>query len=48
MKEFKIEYKRENGTTDTETVFCKSVKLTKSIRDYYFHINAEILNVSLI
>ena len=45
MKELKIEYKRENGSVDFETVFCKSIKLTKSIRNYFFHINADILNI---
>jgi len=43
MKNFTITYKRDNGTVDTETVSCKTAKLTKTIHNYYFHINAEIL-----
>lgn len=45
MKTFKITYKRENGSFDTETVLARSNKLTKGIRDYYFHIGAEIISV---
>lgn len=46
MKNFKITYKRENGTIDTEIVMCKSDKLNKKIHNYYFHINAEILSIN--
>jgi len=46
MKNFKIEYKRENGSVDFENVFCKSEKLTKSIMNYFFNINAEILTIT--
>lgn len=45
MKSFKITYQRYNGTIDTEIVNCKTIKLNKSINDYYFNINAEILKV---
>lgn len=45
MKTFIITYKRDNGTIDTSEVCCRSKKLTKSIRDYYYHINADILSI---
>ena len=45
MKNFKITYERENGTIDFEIVSAKSNKLTKSIHNYYFNINAEILSI---
>lgn len=45
MKNFKITYKRENGSIDTEIVMCKSEKLNKNIQNYYFYINAEIISI---
>lgn len=45
MRTFKITYKRLNGTVDVEIVDCKTIKLNKSINNYYFNINAEILKV---
>jgi hypothetical protein len=45
MRTFEITYQRSNGTIDTEIVNCKTAKLNKSINDYYFNINAEILKV---
>lgn len=45
MKNFKVTYKRENGTIDFEVVNCKTVKLTKIINNYFNNINAEILSV---
>lgn len=45
MKTFKITYKRENESIDTETVKAKSNKLSKSINDYFFNINSEIITI---
>ena len=45
MKSFKITYKRANGTIDFEVVSAKSNKLNKSIHNYYYNIDAEILSV---
>lgn len=45
MKNFKVTYKRENGTIDFEVVTCKTVKLTKTINNYFNNINAEILSI---
>ena len=45
MKTFTITYKRENGSISTEEVQCRTVKLNKTITDYYLNINAEILNI---
>ncbi len=46
MKNLKIEYKRENGSIDFEEVSCKTIKLTKSIRNYFNDINAEIISIT--
>lgn len=45
MKNFKITYKRNNGSIDFEIVLCKTSKLNKAINNYYFNIDAEILIV---
>lgn len=45
MKEFKIIYRRENGTIGFETVNCKTIKLTKKIKNYFSNINADIIVV---
>lgn len=45
MNSFKITYKRANGTIDFELVSAKSNKLTKSIHNYYYNIDAEIISI---
>ena len=48
MKNFKITYKRENGTIDTEIYKCRSIKLTKSINMHFYYIDAEIIKIEQI
>ncbi len=48
MKTIIVTYKRENGTTDTETIESKTGKLTKENKKYFFNINAEIISVGIL